>query len=269
MKNDRDRRMAVARIIDGQASSETEAQKLGISKRQVERMVAATRKAIDDGARSAADGTSPKVTSPKATPPERSNPALDAAKKGAGLDGGAADKGPAAIDPRQAVADMAKYCVETVGMVKVAVFSTLVTMKYSPPLEMMSQDVQKVLGLGPVADAAIRANAPTLYPILVRLMSGPLQLAGGLIIDGLMTVFSLHSMAVGNGWKPKEKPAGQAGGSAHADIERARAAAPPKPPVTMPTVGEQATEETLKPGSPDPKPGTQFSAPTIPSGLVG
>jgi hypothetical protein len=128
----------------------------------------------------------------------------------------------------------------------------------------MSQKVQAAVALPPMAVAVITANAPTLYPWLVKLMSGPYQLVAGLVIAGGMTWANLHSMAVEAGWKPKTPAPRPAGETAYTDIERARAAAP-----TMPELrpAEKATEEVLRPGSPDPAPGTQLEAPVLPSGM--
>lgn len=255
--------MAVQRIIDGNSNAATEAQRLNLSKRNVERMVAATRKVMEDAGKTTSGTTSPTVQPSGATSQKGSNPSLEAAKRGAGLDGGATSAAGAAAAGQAAVVDMQQQCVDQVGMMWTGGFSALVSMKYSPPLDLMSQEMQKAVALPPLAETVIRTNAPTLYPFLSKLMSGPYQLVAGLAIAACTAWMGIHAAAVRAGWAPKAKA--PAPSDAFAEIAKAR-----EKPVAKPELrpAEKATQEVLRPGALDPKPGTQLEAPTIPSGLI-
>jgi len=229
---DRPKRNAIARIISGQSTPKDEAQRLGVDERTVERWVSTARGAIDAANGATSDGASPPGTVPSGGE-KGPNPALDAAR--AAASGGAGASSAAPIGPTDiAVAreDMAKTCIEQISTLKQAVGGMLVTFRYSPPLDLADAEVQRALSISPICEAAIRANAEKLYPMLVKMMSGPYQIFAALALEGLMLMMGLKTLAVKKGWEPpkekSDKPqrtAGAVGGSPTAlrdQIEAAR-----------------------------------------------
>lgn len=199
------RRQAVARILNGQSSPKDEAIRLGKDERTVERWVSLARGAVD----AAKGAPSVSATSPSPVPLEAakgSNPALDAARAAAaGATTGTSSVTPTPMEAATAREDMAKFCLDQVGQLKGAVGSAIVTFKYSPPLDLSDPEVQKVLALSPTGELAIRANAERLYPMLVKMMSGPYQIFAALALEAVMMFVGLRSLAGKQGWQPAPK----------------------------------------------------------------
>ncbi len=225
----RARRLAIARIVSGESNAATEAQNLGVHKRTVEVWVAATRTA-SSAASPEPENTAPQNTVPLGkTPDGASNQALDDALEAAGEKregGGAASIG--AADVAEARIDMAKQCLDILGQLKMAVGGTLVTFRYTPPLSLADKGVQEALEIGPMANAAVRANAEKLYPVLTKLMSGPGVIWGALALDGLLMLVGLDKLAKSAGWKDAPR---RAEGAPAAPV------APVPPPGMRPAVG--------------------------------
>lgn len=270
--SDEKRRKAVAAIMANTSTYETEAQLLGVSARQLKRWVAAARAGEEKP-----EEEKPEIVGPapaKGTGAKEKNPALDAALEAAGekKNTGA----PTEQEKRQAVIDQETYCINALNELKSAIGGTLVSCKYDPPLSLGDPDVERLLKLGGLASMAVRANAQKLYPILVKLLTGPYQIFGALALDGLLMVAGLHSLAKRRGWeefneeleksghsearmrdpktgKPivKDRPVGGSPTELAAQIERSRKE-------------QRAVETEIKPpefkGDP-PKPGTSINAP--------
>ncbi len=210
---DRQRRNAVARILAGETTPEAEAQRLQVSARTIYRWVEEARavsghpeNVTKDADTDVRQQTSENVTPPGKTPSDTQNPALKAALDAAGETSGQVNAPTAApANPEQARADMEGFCLEAYGGLKAAVGAALVQWNYSPPLDPSSPEVLKLLRVGAVATTAIRANAPRLYPMLVKWTSGwgPLIVAIGMDSVGMMV--ALGGLAKSKGWQPAKK----------------------------------------------------------------
>jgi hypothetical protein len=217
------RRLAIARILAGDSKPEDEAKNLQISARQVRSYVAAARAA----SRAVPPLEAEKPPSENIIPPQpdavrKPNPALDEALKAAGEPGAPTkDVPPTPTEVVDGRLEMQKFCLETVGNIKSTVGSTMVSFRYSPPLLLSDPAVQKLLDLSRMEHGIIVANAPTLYPILMRWMSGPYQLLGGLVVGQFLMMIGLDNLAKNKGWKDNAAPA---------VFKAAAAAAPPPPP---------------------------------------
>lgn len=250
MKDDAKRRNAVVRVLAGKSTPKDEAQALGISERQVQRMVEAHRKVLEAVPKASAK-VSESVTSGDVSPPPEAtkNPALEGALKGAGE--APQDEKAKTITPgdvQLAQADMEKFVTDSYTDIRRAAGATLVQVKFSPPLEIGTPEVQRALEPGPHALLALRTNAGRLYPYFVKLMNGWLPLAIALGSDVIGMMAGLKGLAVSKGWTPPQKLA--------ADDEQApppprRGAAPPPAPVKP------------KADAP-PKDGSVVDAPSIP-----
>lgn len=252
MKDDVKRRNAVVRILAGKSTSKDEAQALGISERQVQRMVEAHRKVLEAVPKASAS-VSPSVTSGDVSPPPETtkNPALEGALKGAGE--APQDEKAKPITPgdvQLAQADMEKFVVESYTDIRRAAGATLVQVKFSPPLEIGAPDVQRALEPGPHALLALRTNAGRLYPYFVKLMNGWLPLAIALGSDVIGMMAGLKGLAVSKGWTPPQK------GAAEDEQE------PPPPP---PRRGAAPPPAPVKPKADEaPKMGNCTDAPSVP-----
>jgi len=211
---DRQRRNIVARILAKETTPEAEAQRFGISARTIYRWVEDAKAAAGQGPESVSkttdtnvsQETSGNVTPPGKTPSDSPNDAEKRALEAAGETSGpvnAPAAAPIAVD--QARVDMENYCIEAYGGFKSAVGATLVQWNYSPPLEVDSPEVLKLLKVGAVASTAIRTNAPKLYPILVKAMSGWVPLIVAIGADSLGMMLGLGGLARSKGWEPPEK----------------------------------------------------------------
>jgi hypothetical protein len=251
--SDRKRQNAVAKILAGESNAATEAQRLNVSKRSVERWVEAARAAGPVADPVVPDAVSSSVVPPEEGASDRPNQALEDALKAAGE---SPDKPATAPPGAAAVADarldMAAYCLDAIAQFKQAVGGVLVTFRYTPPLDLAAADVQKVLAVGPMAQLAVRSNAEKLYPTLVKVMSGPGVIYAALAMDALLMIVGLEALAKRSGWKAPAKGDPAAGmkparGGSPMDlaeqIERARKEQEPQPlagglPVTStPTQG--------------------------------
>lgn len=204
MRDEKRRREAVALILSGQSNAADQARRLNISKRQVERLVAAA-KAAGGEASVAASVVSDPVGPPEKTSPEAPNEALLAAKEGAGLAAGKPGAAPpTSTDVALGQEDCIKFCRDQVANLKQSVGGVLVTFRYSPPLKMSDQDVLEAMKLSPIEEGAIRANWQLLYPILLKWMKGPYQIFGALVMGQFLMVMALRTAAESRGWKAPE-----------------------------------------------------------------
>ncbi len=208
------RRLAVARILAGDSRPEDEAQKLGISARQIRTYVKAAREAMPTvpTPKTAEKPPSENITPPSTEGERKPNPALDDALKAAGEAGAAGvppkDVPPTAQEVVDGRLDAQKTCLETIGNIKQTIGSTMVSFRYSPPLLLSDQRVQKLLQLSPLEHGIIVANTTMLYPILMKWMSGPYQLLGGLLMGQFLMMVGLDNLAKNEGWEEKPKAAG-------------------------------------------------------------
>lgn len=255
---------AVARILAEESTAKAEASRLGTHERTVERWVAAARK-VQGAAPAVADhavseDASPLPESPDPAPqgtPEGQNPALKAALNAGGEGSGAGGAGAAPqiigkVEQLEARADLAAYCIEQVNQIKLAVGSTLVGFRYSPPLSIFDPKVIETLQLGPMGKAAIQANAATLYPILTKAFEGKYLLFAALAWDTVLSMVALHGLAVKEGWKAPEKKKEAPDLEKYAEQLRPKAApaaeqapgAPPPAPKTEPK--SEAAKASIK-----------------------
>lgn len=209
MVDPKKKRLAVARILNEGSSAETEAQRLGISARQVRKWVEAAKAFIPKAPKPEPEKVPSKNDSPPVAGTEKPknealNAALDAAGEGSKT---SADPLPSAQDKVDARLDAERFCIETIGNIKSGIGSTIVSFRYSPPLLLSEQPVQNLIKLSPMEEGLIRANAQTLYPILLRWMAGPYQIIGGLLLGQLLMFVGLDNLAKNRGWVEKEKPA--------------------------------------------------------------
>lgn len=201
-------RKALDRIEAGASSPADEARRLGKSQRTIERRLAARKAAVgrnDVSVPVVPPGTTP-VSSPTAAVP-KVNAALDAALSAAGE----ATKGPSAVVPTSAdlvaaQVDQYQFCVETIGMLKMAVGGALVQFKYTPPLSGADPDVQKLLALSQATATAIRVNVPKLYPTLTKVMAGAGVVYGIIAMEVVGMLVGLHGLAGQRGWKKAQEP---------------------------------------------------------------
>jgi hypothetical protein len=202
------RRRAVVRILSGESDYATECARLGCDRRTLERAVQAA-KEVQGNAAVMPDEMPEKgmphiagspLDSP-VLPDNAANAALDAALQAAR----GPDAPPTATEEKQAQVDIQQFCVDGVAQIKTAVVSGVVMFRYSPPLSLEDKAVLDACKLGPIADAAIRTNAQSLYPWLTRLMSGPYQLGAALVLDLFLSLHTLKQAAVAKGWQPKPK----------------------------------------------------------------
>lgn len=215
MVDPKKKRLAVARILNEGSSAETEAQKLGISARQVRKWVEAAKAFIPKAPKPEPEkGPSENVTPPSAGTENKPNQALEEALKAAG-EGGAPpkDSPPTAGEIVDARLEAKKFCLETIGNITEAIGSVMVTTRYSPPLLLSDAAVKDLLKLTALEVGVIGANVDTLYPFLVKWMAGPFQLVGGLVFGQILRFVGLDNLAKNRGW-----------------VEKAGPAAPPPPP---------------------------------------
>ncbi len=202
MKQDKKRRNAVARILGAENKGEAiaaEAKRTGAHPRTVERWVKSATAANPDAGQDAVPGN--------AVPPEKpaENPVLDKLLEGEGGPGqincGPINQG----EIHQAAVDAENFCVEAYAGVRATIGSMLVSVRYSPPLDATSPEVAKLLKIGMAAELALRANAPRLYPILVKYSSGwtPLILAVG--ADAFGMIIGIEALAKSKGWAPTKR----------------------------------------------------------------
>lgn len=237
---------AIARIKNGESSAEIEAARLGTHKRTVFRWMEA-QKVIEKATGAA---TSSDATPHGETPQEPKNEALEAARKAAGETSDIEEPAPIGTgEIRDAREDMARFCLDTLGQLKMAAGGALVTFRYSPPLDVGSRKVQDLLALGPATTLAVRANCEKIYPVLVKLMSGPFMVWGALAMDGIFMLMGLHRLALEGGWKDPAKAK---------EAERPAAPEPVLKPVVPPP-----TADALRPTAAPPPPGTQLEAPVL------
>lgn len=201
MKPEKKRRNIVARVMAAENKSEAviaEAKRAGVSTRTVERWVESAQKAVPVGQ----DVVSETVPSPQ-EPVQ--NPVLDKLLEGE-AGGGTVPVGPPnQTEIHQAAVDAENFCVEAYAGLRATVGSMLVSVRYSPPIDATSPEVAKLLKIGVAAELALRANAPRLYPILVKYSSGwtPLVLAVG--ADAFGMIVGLEALAKSKGWVPTKK----------------------------------------------------------------
>lgn len=213
MKEDKKRRNAVARIMGAENKSEAiaaEAKRAGKSFRTVQRWVEAA------GGGAPSDGQND--VSQNVAPPEKpaENPVLDTLLKEEGGAAGGPGGPPNQAEIHQAAVDAENFCVEAYAGLRATLGSMLVSVRYSPPLDATSPEVAKLLKIGVAAELALRANAPRLYPILVKYSSGwaPLLLAVGADAFGMFV--GLEALAKSKGWTPKTRK--EAERSARAEV---------------------------------------------------
>lgn len=264
MIKDRKRRLTIAAVVDGKMKVEDAAQVLGRSSRQVERLVAAARKAEENVAPGVASGSDVPPGKASETP---SNPSLEAAKRGAGLTGDKKDSAaPTPGEVQAATADMQKTCIEGYQTIRSTV-GYLMTIPLMPPLSPTDPDVAKLYETPEAVKMVLAANVERLFPIFNRVISGWAPLLAVTFGDVFALLVALRGAAVKRGWKPEPKPGDKsAARSPFEDIGRAQTPVAEKP-APQPTAAGDALREALKPGSGDVPPGTKLEAPVVPSGL--
>jgi len=199
MKDDRKRRNALARMAAG-SRPEEEAQRLGKSKRTLQRWKAASDVVKTD--------VSPDVTplgeTPGDSPEKKPNPALEAALKGAGE----APAGPRPLtegEIAQAQVDKAEFCVSTINGMRMAAGVQAVKFVFSPPLNATSPEVLALCKLDPFTEMAVRAQADRLYGPLVGFAANPYVLYIALGVSTVGMFIGISKLAEARGWEPKKK----------------------------------------------------------------
>lgn len=239
MKPEKKRRNIVARIMGAENKTEAilaEAVRAGVHPRTVERWVENAQAAVPDAGQNAVSENTVPTTKPA------ENPVLDKLLQGEGGAGTVPVGPPNQTEIHQAAVDAENFCVEAYAGVRATIGSMLVSVRYSPPLDATSPEVAKLLKIGVAAELALRANAPRLYPILVKYSSGwtPLILAVG--ADAFGMIVGLEALAKSKGWVPTKRK----------EAERAATVEVPSPK----TFGEQIhaaqvkTESTSAPAGP-------------------
>jgi len=202
MKPDKKRRNAVARILEAENKSEqtaAEAKRLGVSTRTMERYVEAAKAATPSvGQSDVSESTAPPEKGPE-------NTVLESLLKDEAAAVGTPGGPPTVVEKHQAAVDAENFCVEAYSGLRATVGSLMVSVRYSPPLDATSPEVAKLLKMGVAAELALRANAPRLYPILVKYSSGwaPLVLAVG--ADAFGMIVGLETLAKSKGWTSTTK----------------------------------------------------------------
>jgi hypothetical protein len=244
---DRRLRNALIRILHGESDLATEAAALNVSKRTLQRHLAAWKEA-NPSSEPSPDDVSPSDIPPGNDAQDKPNEALDAALKAAGEGGGGSqDDRPTPADVGQARADMSQFCIEAIGQIKSAIGSGIVMVRYAPPLSLDMKPVQDALKLSPLAEAAIRTNAERLYPVLVRMMSGPFQLTGALVVESLLLIVGLNGLAVQKGWKAPEKKKRDEEKAYKPWVQTWSGSAQPPPQVKVPEEGIKSVDATNGP----------------------
>ncbi len=227
------RARVVARIMASEDKGKAiaaEAQRLGKHARTIERWVA--------DVQAAQGGAGQDAVSKNATPTEKTpeNPVLDSLLKDEGADPAKKTDAQPPVNPAAGLKDMENSCVEAFNGLKSAGGSVLVSVKYSPPLDGTSPEVLNLLKIGWAAETAIRANAPKLYPIIIKHAGTWGALIGAIAVDAVCMIASLEGLAKSKGWVPGPKKARDQGRQ-----------------VDIPTVQEYGEALRPKP-APDPEP---------------
>ncbi len=263
------RRNIVARILAAENRSDAvaaEAKRAGTSTRTIERWIAAANKALGE----TASPVGQPVLSENGSPLEKKaeNTVLDTLLKGDGQPGKPA-AGPITPGEIQAAGkDQEDFCLQAYSGVKSAVGSVLVSVRYTPPLDGSSPEVLKLLQVGTTAALAIRANAPRIYPILVKYAGTWGALLGALAVDALGMMMGLEGTAKAAGWKPEPKkaadrPAPSAVPTMQAYSEQLR------PPSTSTGTSGEAESKPVVINAPIPTPEQLATAGAIREVLVG
>lgn len=253
MKDDKKKRNAIARVLEAPKKSEailTEAKRAKVAPRTIERWVKENETAGGAAAPVGRDVVSGNVGSPEKPRETAEDPALKAALGAAGGDG--TKPGPTPIGPqdfKDAKAEAKKFCVDTIGSLTQMAGSAIVTTRYSPPLLLSDQAVQKLLELSMLEVGLIEANVDTLHPFLVKWLAGPYQLVGGLVFGQVLRWIGLDNLAKNRGWKDAAKPASPAAGAAAPPPPPHRPAAPPPtaPAFVPPTDGITSEDRSKGP----------------------
>ena len=269
MKEEKKRRNAVARVLAAENKGEqiaAEAKRAGVHPRTIERWLEGNKEAL-----AAAPSAGQAAVPSNATPPSEGgntgeNPALKAALDAA-AEGAPGSDCPNKVPVTQndiaaARVDAQQFCLDTVGNITQAIGSVIVTSRYSPPLRLSDKAVQDLLKLSALEDGVIRANVDTLYPILLKWMAGPYQLAGGLIFGQLLRYIGLDNLAKVSGWKEKAPAAATAPPPAHVFTARPAPQAT-APPWTPPAEGIKTEDRSEGPF------GQVKDAPSIPPAESG
>lgn len=231
------RRNIVARVMAAENKTEAviaEARRAGVAPRTIERWVEAAKKAPPVG-----QGDVSENVPPAEKPAE--NPVLD---KLLGGDEKPADGPPTPGEVLTAGKDAEDFCVDAYSGMRSAAGAVLVSMRYTPPLDGSSPEVLKLLQVTKMAELAIRANAPRLYPLLTKYASnwGALIMAIGADAIGMM--MGLEGLAKSRGWTPApKKPAAPPPSESYAEQIKPRPA----------TVSTSSTPSPV----PDPRPGAE------------
>jgi hypothetical protein len=239
VKDDKKRRNAVARILGAENKTkavEAEAKRAGVSPRTVERWVEAAKASPTVG-----QTVGQPVVSENVAPPEKpaENPVLDTLLQEEGQAGKPLPGKPTAVEIAAAGVDAENFCVDAYSGIRSAVGSVLVSMRYTPPLDATSPEVLVLLRVSKPAELAIRANAPRLYPILVKYASNWGALFLAVAADALGLLMGLEGTAKAKGWTPPPKKGG----------DQARTQVP-----TEKQYGEQLKPKPSPAPSHDPKP---------------
>ncbi len=234
------RRNIVARVMGAENKNDAvmaEAKRAGVSTRTIERWVEAASKTAPDVGQPVLSETVPSPQKPA------ENKVLDTLLKDEGQSAGGPSGPPNQTELHQAAVDAENFCVEAYAGLRATIGSMLVSIRYSPPLDATSPEVAKMLKIGMAAELALRANAPRLYPILVKYSSGwtPLVLAVG--ADAFGMIVGLEALAKSKGWKagPKKTADGTARASVPDEAQYAESLRP-KPPPPSPVVTAGAAE---------------------------
>jgi hypothetical protein len=201
LKPEKKRRNIVARIMAAEnksAAVAAEAKRAGVSTRTIERWVEAANAFPIVG--------QPVVSETVPTPLKPAeNPVLDTLLKEEGAAAGGPSGPPTPLEIQQAGVDAENFCVDSYASARSAVGSLLVSINYTPPLDATSPEVLSMLKMGDAAELAIRANAPKLYPILMRYASNWGALVVVLAADAFGMIKGLEGLAKSRGWVPKER----------------------------------------------------------------
>jgi len=215
--NDRRLRNALIRVVHGESDIATECANLGMSRRTFQRHLAWFKSANTDPAPPAevtpeptpeeTPGFSARIDTPSGGEVKTPGNGYREAMEAAGESGNGEER-PAPVTPEDlgaARTERAGFCVDAINQMKLASGSILVQARYAPPLSLDDKKVQELLKLSPLAEGVIRTNAERLFPFLLKIMNGPYQLAGALVLEAILMFAGLHGLATSKGWREPEK----------------------------------------------------------------
>lgn len=244
------RRNIVARVLAAENKSEAiiaEAKRAGKSTRTIERWVENAQKAAP---------VRQDVVSPNVVPPGKpaENPVLDTLLKEEGQPGKEPQGPPTEGELRTALKDQEEFVLDIFNSAKSAGGSVLVGHRYSPPLDPMDPAILSLLKFGKVAETAIRANAPRLYPILMQHASTWSALILAVGSDALATFGALEGLAKSKGWTPTKRKEAERAARAEVPSREAYAAQlRPVPPASDQAEHKKGEETVVNAPMPTPE----------------